>query len=273
MGKWIRRIIMLVLLCVFIFSAGSAGVIIYQYRQGEEAYEQVAKQYVQVQNTDQTAGGSAASGEGTGTNGTPEHHVLAPLIVDFESFQKVNPDIIGWLYCEDTVINYPVLHGADNDMYLRHLYDHTYNTAGSIFVESLNRGGFQDANTIIYGHNMHNDTMFGTLDEWGKQEYFDQHPIFWLLTPEQDYKVELLGGYTTSAYSDTYLIFSEPGPDVEQWLAERLANSVIESPVTQEEGARYVLFSTCSYVFDNARFVLHGKLTPVDSAGGVLKTE
>ena len=116
---------------------------------------------------------------------------------------------------------------------------------------------------------MKNGSMFATLDHWAEQEYYEGHPVMWLLTPEQDYKIVLFSGYTTSASSDTYAIFDGPCQELDAYLIKCRSQSDFSAEVELEGDSRYVLLSTCAYVFDNARFVLHGKLVPVDSAGGV----
>ena len=116
---------------------------------------------------------------------------------------------------------------------------------------------------------MLNDSMFGTLENWADQTFYEEHPVFWLLTPEQDYRVEILGAYTTSAYSDTYMIFQAASAALDRYLETMLAQSEIQAQAKPEAGNRYVLLSTCAYAFGDARFVIHGKLVPVNSAGGV----
>lgn len=267
MGKWIRRIIMLVLLAIFLFSVISIAIILYQYKVSDQLYESTASQY-----TIQSAGGG---GEDTGAQtpqggeNVPEAKVTAPFSVDFEGLQTVCGDVAGWIYCEDTPINYPVVLGKDNDYYLTHNFDGSASASGSIFIEAANRPGFADSNTIIYGHHMKNGSMFATLDKWAEQEYYEEHPVMWLLTPEQDYKIVLFAGYTTSANSDTYVIFQGSGGELDAWLEKCKGQSDFDAELELEGDARYVLLSTCAYVFDNARYVLHGKLVPVDSAGGV----
>ena len=193
----------------------------------------------------------------------------APISVDFAAIRAVNEDVLGWIYCPDTAINYPVLQGTDNDQYLHHTYDGSYAYSGSIFVEATNSRDLLDSNTIIYGHHMRNGSMFGGLDQWEEQDYYEEHPIIWLLTPEQDYKIEILSAYTTSGYSvETYTIFRGPCLELDEYLETNMAKSVIDTGVQPEEGARYVLLSTCSRDFEDARFVIHGKLVPVESAGG-----
>ena len=81
----------------------------------------------------------------------------APILIpdiDFASLQEINPDIVGWLYCEDTPIHYPVVQGEDNSYYLKHLFDGTYNANGCLFLDSRVKNDFSEAYSIIYGHHM-----------------------------------------------------------------------------------------------------------------------
>ena len=250
MKKVIIRTIVAVLLVLFVGSIGGILFILKQYRDDVNVYEQAAEQYTQ--------------------DGIAEEDI-APIVVDFEALQKENEDVIGWIYCEDTVIDYPVLRGEDNDYYLHHTYDGKSSVSGSIFVDTTNRPGFVDSNTVIYGHHMKNKSMFATISNWAEQEYYEEHPVMWLLTPERDYKIVLFSQYTTSAYSDTYLMYPGPCPEMDEYLKTVAEKSNFKSDVQEEldGNAHYVLLSTCAYVFDNARDVLHGKLVPVNSIGGV----
>ncbi|MFR3321064.1 MAG: sortase domain-bontaining protein [Lachnospiraceae bacterium] len=75
----------------------------------------------------------------------------------------MNSDIVGWLRIRALDISYPVVQGKDNDYYLHRTFEKTDNFAGCLFVNSYNMGDFTDQNTIIYGHNMKNGSMFGKL--------------------------------------------------------------------------------------------------------------
>lgn len=261
---------MIVLLAVFLFSGISVAVILYRYRVMNQRYEEAAQQFVtRAENEDilSSQGDGGGSGEGEAANRPVE---LAPIVVDFEGLLGVNEDVVGWIYGEDTLINYPVLQGEDDDYYLHHSYDREESKSGSIFVEAKNRPQFADANTIIYGHHMKDKSMFASLSYWGAQEYYEEHPVLWLLTPVQDYKIVLFSGYTTSATSETYTIFPEKGEELNEYLAASKAQSDFQCELMPDGSERYVVLSTCAYNFNNARYVLHGILVPVDSAGGVL---
>ena len=244
---------MVIFALIFLISIGAIGVSLYRYWADRQLYGKAAQQYTDME--EENKEGEEAAGNG----GSPKE--TAPITVNFEELQAVNGDIIGWIYCQGTEINYPVLKGEGNDFYLKHGYDGMPSNAGAIFVEASNRPGFADGNTIIYGHHMKDGSMFAGLDEWKEQEYYENHPVMWLLTPGQNYKVVLFSGYTTSADSDAYTVFTEPGEGMKNYLENCLLRSDFQADVELDENARYVLLSTCSYVFEDARYVVHGMLT------------
>ncbi len=293
MSKGKRRLIVGILLVVFLGAAGGMLSVLLQYQKSRNFYSQAAEQYTSLVLSDLPTGEEDLSAEGDaalsqeGALETKDRlSERAPLTVDFEALQAVNPDIIGWIYCADTIINYPVLQGEDNDFYLQHSYDKNPLKQGSIFIDVENKRDFSDRNTIIYGHHMKDGSMFSVLHSWRNQEFYEEHPVMWLLTPEQDYKIVLFSGYTASAYSDTYTIFPletyggsggeslrERSPKAYEELEGYLETCVRQTNFRPEESwkelcrwdefeYRYVLLSTCAYEFDDARFVLHGVLIP-----------
>lgn len=82
--------------------------------------------------------------------------------VDFNGLKKTNPDVVGWLKVNGTNINYPFVQSSDNDYYLTHSFNKSYNGAGWVFLDYRNNGT-NDKNTIIYAHGRSDKTMFGTL--------------------------------------------------------------------------------------------------------------
>lgn len=185
-----------------------------------------------------------------------------PIMVDFPLIQEENPDIIGWLYCEDTPINYPIVQAEDNDYYLYRLPDGTSNISGSIFADFRNLPDFSDPNTMIYGHNMKNGTMFSTLRNYRQQSYYDAHPTLWILTPEQAFRVDLLAGYITPSDGDIYNVFSS-AEEMQPVLAKVIEGSTFRPAEVPEDIQNIVTLSTCTYEFNAARYILVGNLVPV----------
>lgn len=124
--------------------------------------------------------------------------------VDWDGLLKVNEDIVGWIEIAGTKINYPVLQGHDNEEYIHTSVAGEYAYAGCIFMDAANEADFSDYNTIIYGHNMRNGSMFGTLDYYSKDAYHKQHPYIWIYTPEENHLYQIYSIYQTTATSNTY---------------------------------------------------------------------
>ncbi|MDO4990556.1 MAG: class B sortase [Eubacteriales bacterium] len=282
MGKWITRILTVVLVGVFVFSGWKLLSIRSVYSKSEKVYSGLANEFTSQQSSYSDGSESPRTGDSTGDAGAefvggvaepssaiaPEDRV--PIMVDFEKLLEINQDIIGWIYCEGSVINYPVVHCGNNDYYLEHNIKHESDPCGTIFADRSNHKGIVDSNIILYGHHMQNMSMFATLKYWREQAYYDEHPVMWLLTPEGDYRVELFSCYETSATGDSYTIFYGPRPEFDAYLDTVAKKSdFIPHDVELDGQAHYLLLSTCAYSFENARTVLHGKLVPVPSVGGV----
>lgn len=271
--KTLRRIILILLACIFLFCGGIVISVKHKYKVNERLYRAASDTYTS-KNDEQASSGKrpaddAASGAGKET-AIRKDAVVAPIEVDFEALQELNPEVIGWLYCADTRIDFPVCRADDNKYYISHNYARKNSSYGAIFADCLNQADWSDSNIILYGHHLTDGSMFATLDKWLKQPFFDEHPVMWILTPEQDYKVELFSAYYISAYDEAYTIFQGPSPEFNEYLQYVKGNSMVGADVFLDGEAKYVMLSTCAYVFSMARSVVHGKMIPVDSAGGVL---
>lgn len=180
--------------------------------------------------------------------------------VDFASLQEINPDIVGWIYVEGTDISYPVVQCQDNQYYLKHLFSGESNSAGCIFLDCRNASDFSDRHSIIYGHHMKNGSMFSGLTEYKKQEYYDGHPIALLLTPEKNFEIEIFAGYVASVQDEAWEVAFPSDRDFSEWLEKAEERSCFISRITPAVTDRIVTLSTCSYEFNNARFVVLGRI-------------
>lgn len=95
--------------------------------------------------------------------------------VSFEQLQSKNHDVFGWLTVDNTKIDYPLVQGKDNDIYINTAPDLTFSLTGSIFLDYRNSRDFSDFNSIIYGHHVEHEAMFGGLDRFEEKNYFDSH--------------------------------------------------------------------------------------------------
>ena len=185
------------------------------------------------------------------------------FLSDYQDLYLQNNDMVGWIKIEDTKINYPVMQSKDNpNFYLKHGFDKAYTDYGCPYIQENCDVDIPSDNLIIYGHNMKNNTMFGSLPKYSKQEYYEEHSVLYLLTPKQNYKVKLIAGYVTPSDSKVYE-FEKTKEERSGLLKTALDNSLFTSGTTVSDEDRLLTLSTCSYEYDNARFVLMGILKEI----------
>lgn len=188
---------------------------------------------------------------------------VAPISVDFGELWLYYPDLVAWLYCPGTSLNYPVVQTDNNQFYVNHLPDGRESAGGSLFVDCTNSYGFTDGNTVIYGHDMKDGTMFGYLHNFDSQEYYQNHSDLYLLTPGQNYRVEILSAAVVPDNSWVYEMKLE-GEPLRKWAAQAYGLSTVGTQATADlEAERYLTLSTCSYEYENARFVVIGSLKEI----------
>lgn len=125
--------------------------------------------------------------------------------LDWEELQKENKDIYGWIYIPGTQVDYPLLqHPTDDSYYLVHNLDGSEGYPGCIYSESKNKKDFTDKNTILYGHNMKDGSMFGSLHNFEEAAFFEEHRYAFLYTKEQTFVYDLFAAYE---FSDDHLLY------------------------------------------------------------------
>ncbi len=181
--------------------------------------------------------------------------------VDFSGLAGINPQVVGWIYGPDTVINYPIVQGEDNAYYLHHLFTGEANGSGCIFLDAACAGDFSGEHSIIYGHHMKNGSMFASLGEYASQDYYESHPYFQLSTPAGDWRVDVFSAYAADVSQEAWQV--ELGEEYRQeWIRQVSGRSAIRCRTAPKEGERILTLSTCSYEFADARFVVHGVMRP-----------
>ena len=163
--KKIYGIFMLVAIAVFLFAGGRILQIYLNYQESQKVYEQMEEFTQKIE--DQDLSPEAVPGE------TPEEVAEQGFLqVDFNKLEEINPDVIAWIEIPGLEISYPVVQGRDNDYYLHHLITGENHKSGSIFMDFHNQEDLSDRNSIIYGHNMKDGSMFGTLDQYQSQALY-----------------------------------------------------------------------------------------------------
>ena len=266
-----RRYILLgiAVICIGLMAVGAFQVIRIQlnYRQSAALYEELTR-FLSF-DAAETNGNQEVEAEEGEEGEVEETFTLPPGVtlptVDFDALREINPNVVGWIILEGTQINYPVVHGDTNYEYLHHLFDGTFNPSGSIFVDAYNRPGFVDLHNIIYGHHMNDGQMFAALEFYRSQQFVDENPYIFLLTPERDYVIKVFSGFVADPNQSTeswrYRFDGEE--DIAPWLEYTIGRSEIESNIEVLPSHRFVTLSTCNFDFWDARYVVVGRFMPI----------
>lgn len=182
--------------------------------------------------------------------------------IDFDALREINPDVIGWLRYEDTIIDYPVVQGENNEVYLSMLFDRTWGGCGTLFADCITEAPFRQFNTIVYGHHMKDGTMFACLKELRDPEYCRKHPKLELTTPEGRFDLEIYAFLNEPADSNVYTtnFHDEESKQGYLDLINSLAAYVTSVSVSTQD--RLVMLSTCAYEFEEARYIVVCKMVP-----------
>lgn len=192
-----------------------------------------------------------------------EESITVPITIDFDKLREINSDVVGWIYCEGTVINYPVVQGTDNQYYVYHLFNKKQNNSGAIFMDYRCSLDYAD-NTILYGHHMKNGSMFASIVRYRSQSYYDNHPVMFFITPDKNYLVELFSSYVTKSKSQSFNISFSTDKEFDDFISSTIKKSNFVSNIDVTSESQIITLSTCTYDYDNARYVVHGKLKEID---------
>lgn len=205
----------------------------------------------------------------------------------FDNLKALNSDVIGWITIPNTEVDNPVYQTIDNQYYVTHDMDKQSNSYGALFLDyrcDINPMSLSQ-NQIIYGHNMRYGAMFGTLKEYRSLDFYKSNPLIYFdsLYEQRVYKIFAIMivndtedetfGYSYSAYRTTFT----NEDDFSDWIQHSRDRSLFDIPVDVNEEDEIITLSTCCYDYDNARFVIMGRLvrtaegesTDVDTSSAV----
>jgi len=148
--------------------------------------------------------------------------------IDFEALRAINSNVVGWIVVPGTDISYPIVQGTDNDHYLRRTFAGEQNSSGTIFMDYRNSADFSDRQTILYGHNMRDGSMFAPLHGW-TGDHFVIH------TPDGVLEFGVFHRQTVVATHEIYQLHDT------------------------EDGMRTVTLSTCVSGQRNMRYIVQGR--------------
>lgn len=165
--------------------------------------------------------------------------------IDLAALQAINPDVVGWILIPETDISYPVLHGTDNNYYLNHTWDGSRNSVGAIFLDCQNSRTLDDFNSILYGHKMNNQSMFGLLHQYKNEGFWEAHPILYLVDDRGVREYDIFAYYETGTMNTYSLAFSDI-QDKQVYIAECLEQSLLDTGIVPEPEDCILTLSTCT---------------------------
>ena len=248
-----------VIICFCILGIVAGGVGIYlgsvDYRKADSEYAELG-QYVR----------SVGDIGSVGTNAidltlTEPGEVAADISdrmfeIDWAALRAINSDIVGWIVIPGTPINYPIVQTVDNSTYLHKSFEGTKNACGTIFLDTYNHSDFSDWNSVIYGHNMKNGSMFAYINKYKNEEFYQEHKDVWLLTPYWERKYQIVSAHPAQDGSETYSIVYPEGA-YQAHVASEVSQSNYDTGTGYNVDMPMITLSTCTGRGLLSRFVLN----------------
>ena len=281
--------IVVIALCAIVLVASLAGIfvtIIHRNRElkNSQAEMERLRNLKDLSGQDAEFSGGAESvleGNFAGDDTLIKKDIEDPEIMEkYKALYEENPDIIGWLTIDDTVIDYPVMQTPDDEEYYLHLgFDRQYSDNGCLIMDTdsnvgvgTKEGGYfggesaPSTNLIIHGHTMKSGAMFGNLKLYEKEDYAKEHNIikFDSLYESREYEVIAVFYsqvyYTTDTCFKYYKFFeAENQAEFDDWYDNIKELSLFDTGVEAELGDEFITLSCCAYHVEDGRFVVVGK--------------
>ena len=258
----VSRVILVISVIVFL---GSGGYLAYKYF-GEPILEQME---LASYKKDYDSEEPSTAEDGVWTNKEEEKKEEEERLDDgtlasFKVIRELNKDVVGWINVPNTLVDYPVVQSKDNTFYLKHNINKEYNGSGCPFLDYRNsiKTDSDDRCLIIYGHHRRNGTMFATLKNYNKIDFYRENPVFIFDTIYERGKWIIFSNFraTTSWATGTPFNYIQTNfKDDEEFMkfvSDIKKRSLISTPVEVRADDRILLLSTCSYEKSNWRMVI-----------------
>ena len=235
------------------------------------AYYQVsaksAKEFEELSAMKEAGAQKGASGKNkVKINLVDDELVIPDILPEYELIHQKNQKLIGWVKIDDTIIDYPVMQTVNNEYYLDHNFNQEEDRNGCIFMDyqcDVVRGC---DNIILYGHHMKSGKMFGTLNKYSKESYYEEHPTIQFDTIYEKGTYQVMYVFRSKVYSEEevtfkYYQFINAASEMEfdSAMNEMAALSLYDTGVTAAYGDKLLTLSTCDYQEKKGRFVVVAK--------------
>ena len=248
MRNKILTVLLIAALAFFIFAGWHLFNIYYGYSSADKEYTKLEEKYVSFGKTE-TVSGSDSSYEKN-------------IEVDFKSLIDINSDTVAWIELPACKISYPVLQASDNQYYLTHTFENKTNHSGAVFLDMYNKADMSDYNSLIYGHNMKNGSMFGRLKKlYQEKDLLDAEPYIYLVLKDNTIlQYEIFSYYIGENGSKGYNI-PQTEAEFQNYINYCMTNSIEKTGVEVNTDDRILTLATCSGAAGGTkRFFVHAVL-------------
>ncbi len=229
--------------------------------------------------TEPTEASTATTESTAATETTAETEVTAPsteateavwptevqedrILEQYKPYYQQNQDLVGWIRVPNTKIDNPVVQSSMDNMnyYIDKGFDHKPNQAGTLYIREQCDVFLPSDNLVIYGHNMKNNTMFGILDKYREESYWQNNQYIYFDTLYEQHTYQIFAVFAISANSGNYPYhrFNDAanGEEFDHFIATVKGFSFYDTGITPKYGDQLITLSTCEYTHDNGRLVV-----------------
>ncbi|MCI9155585.1 MAG: class B sortase [Lawsonibacter sp.] len=253
MKRWIYWALTLLLAAILAVSGVHIATTLLDYRSSAQSYRSAAE----TAGLPQSQPAPPADQSAPDSSEQPSFQQTLAAI-DLAALQQVNPEVIGWIAIPDTELSYPLLQTSNNSYYLNHLWNKQRNSGGSIYLECQNAQDFSDFNTIIYGHRMRDDSMFGTLRHYADADFFQAHPSVYLADGNGVRQYDIFAAYEVGVREIVYRLDADQTK--EEFIQFCLSHSAIQTGVEPTPEDHVLTLSTCTERGHATRWVVQAVL-------------
>lgn len=243
--KKINKVIIIILLIGAIVLLGYSSYKLYQsyleYKEVDDTYNQVIDEYVDT------------------SEASTKKNTKDTFSINWNELLKTNEDIIAWIRIPDTNINYPVVQGENNTEYLHHNIYHKYSKGGSIFVDGYTNEPFYNLNTIIYGHNLDNGSMFSNIKKYKNQQYAEEHRIIYIYLPNGEIRQYKVFAFS-EVKADNYDVYNISVDDLQNYYDIIKKYNRLDELDDYDATSSIITLSTCTNRDRSKRYVLQAYL-------------
>lgn len=243
----------IIAICAIIYSIFKLYTINKEYSQVDDTYESIQDIYTEEINIEK--GTTQIQKEIESDLETKNSN----FIINWQALQRINKDTIAWIKIDDTNINYPIVQGEDNEKYIKKDINGKNSKGGCIFVDCEIKQPFNCFNTIIYGHNLNNGSMFNDLKNYSNKEYAQKHNEIYIYEPNEKAKIYKVFAFTKVNW-DNYEIYNNNVDDLEAYY------NIIQkyNKIDMGESIKYtnpiITLSTCTNNQKDERYVVFAYL-------------